>query len=324
MSKFRNRIFEDDNDVFLIIAGKRGSTKSGSAISMGYQLDINYKGNTRFYLDPKYFPRGFNLLPGEMMPRVIYKPSQLMDMLKDNSKYPMGTCIVWDEVGVEGDARDFAHKKNKLLKRTMQTMRSLNWFIELTAVTVKDFDIAFERNAGFYMKMEGKTKIQQMRPDGTTKELPYGRAKIYEIDVNATTGKKYYKSLRYTDVDGKHKVLSGHYYVRKPPSYLETPYKRYKHLFQTKLYSGYADELDNINQFELDDTTHNELDIMNEKIKEIMNNPGDYFDYKKRKFILAAIQYEGDIKIENDARARKIMQLLSFKARKGDLKLDKK
>lgn len=314
---FRKRIYSEDNDVFLIIAGPRGSTKSGDGISLGYQTDTDDRGRSRFYLDKRYFPSKFKLLPSEKLPRVIYKPSHLMDMLKNNTKYPMGTCILWDEVGVEGDARDFATKKNKLLKRTFQTIRSLNWFIILTAVTIKDFDVGLERNAGFYMQTFGKTKLPR-----AGKMKPYGITKFYELNVNPRTGKRYTPFLKYKQPGDVQKKLSEIYYVRKPPWWLENPYKRYKRLFQTKLYSEYSHELDNIEDYAVDERTGREIDVVNDKIKEVAGNPMDYYDLEKKKFVLAAVQFLGDLKIESEPMARKVIHLLNFKVRKGEITVD--
>jgi len=315
--KFRHRIYAEDNDVFLIIAGARGSTKSGCGISMGYQIDINKRGNTRFYLDKKYIPEKMKLLPGERLPRVIYKPSQLLDMLQHNEKYPMGTCILWDEAGVGGDARDFATKKNKLLKRSFQTIRSLNWFVILTAVTIKDFDVGLNRNAGFYMRTFGKTVL----PVNGTKR-PYGKTKVYQIDINPLTGVKYTPFLNYRFKNEPPKVLAEHYFVRKPPHWMENPYKRYKALFQSSLYGDYAFEMDNIDNYALDSETKRAIDIVQVKIDEIEKNPGDYYSKAKGRFLAGAIKYYGDVKIKNDARVREILQLLNFKLEKGEIKVD--
>lgn len=318
---FRKRIYKDDNDVFLIIAGARGSGKSGSGISMGYQIDINKRGHSRFYLDKKYIPSKLKIKEGEIVPRVVYKPSHFMDMLKNHDKYPRGTCVLWDEAGVEGDARDFATKKNKLLKKTFQTVRSLGWFLILTAVTRKDFDVGIGRNAGFYMRMFGRTNLKKH----AGYDYPCAVSKVYEIVVNPTTGKDITPFIKYNfRGDGNfQKRLSEPYYIRKPPLWLEAPYKRMKTLFQTELYSEYASELDDIDNFALDENTKTGIDIVNDKILEIKNNPLDYFDVKTKKFMLGAVQYVGDIKIKNNDQARKILQIVNIEYRKGGLNVGK-
>jgi hypothetical protein len=316
---FRDRIYSNDNDVFLIVAGKRGSCKSGSSITLGYLTDINSRGFSRFYLDPKYYPKDFNLFPGERMPRVIYYPSQLLDMLSNFKKYPKGTCVLWDEVGVEGDARDFASKKNKLLKRTFNTVRSLNWFIILTSVTVKDFDVAFGRAAGFYMNTWGK---KNFLIDG--KVSPYARAKLYEYDVNPLTGMQKTPYLTYYDPTmGRVKKLDEYYYIKKPPMWLEEPYKRYKKLFQTKLYEEYANELDNIDDITSrgKENVKEELDIFNEKIKEILGDFYTYYDTEKKKFSVASIMYEGKEKVEDETMAKKIAEVLTMRIKSGKIKV---
>ena len=316
LSKFRNRIYNSDDDVFLVYAGKRGSTKSGDSIEMGRRVDRDYKGRTRFYLDQKYFPKEFKLKSGERMPRIIYRPTQLLDMLKNSDKYPIGTAITWDEVGVEGDSRDFATKKNKFIKRTMQTVRSLRWLLQLTAVTIKDYDIGVGRNVGFYIKTMGKVMLS----DGKNR-FPYGKTKVYEIDVNPTTGKTYYKNFRYRDADGQYKVLSGWYYIKKPPAYMENPYKRYKKLFQTQLYRSYTNELDNIGDYSVDSEMKSEADVFEDKMKQILASAADYFDFNRKKFVLAAVQHLGDIKLGTDAKAKKMVDLLNFQYSKGKIEV---
>lgn len=318
INKFRRRIFAKDNDVFLILAGKRGSTKSGDAIRLGYEMDVDHKKRTRFFLPDNLLPPNFKMLPGERMPRVFYKPSQFLNMIKTPSKFPMASCFVWDEVGVEGDARDFAKKKNKLLKRVFQTIRSLNWFIMLTAVTLKDFDIAFGRSAGFYMKV-----LKQCELNINGKLMPYGKTKVYETDINPTTAKAYHINLRYQDTDGQYKVLSNFYYIKKPPDFMEKPYKRYKKLFQTTLYREYSTEMDEIDDFYLDQDTEDEMGIIDVVMKDVLSNPQNFYDYKKKKFVLAAIQYNGQQRIKSDILARKVLQLLNFKLSKGEITLKK-
>lgn len=309
ISEFRRRIYNKDNDVFLIVAGKRGSCKSGSSTTLGYLTDVDRYGYSRFYLDKKYFPEGFSLLPGERMPRIIYYPSQLLDMLSNFKKYPKGTCVLWDEVGVEGDARDFASKKNKLLKRTFNTVRSLNWFIILTSVTVKDFDVAFGRAAGFYMKTMGSVTLEI-----NGKEESYARSKIYEYDVDPVTGDKKTPYLTYYDSDiGRVKKLDEFYYIKKPPIQLEAPYKRYKQLFQTKLYDKYSSELDGIEDLDIKLGAKDEFALMDIKVKEVMADLTTYYDQKKGKFSPASVQYIGETKLKSEALAKKVIDILNTK-----------
>lgn len=313
LNYFKSRIHSQDNDVFLITAGARGTTKSGSSISLGLQSDVSTTGYTRFYLQPKYLPRGFSLGPGEYMPRVVFLPSQIMDMLKHFQSYPRGTALLWDEVGVHGDARDFAMKKNKFLKRTFQTIRSLNWFLMLTAVTMKDFDVAFERTAGFYMKALGKVNLQ------TSHGLkPYGNMKFYEINVNPTTAKRYYPHINYENDSGKIRQLSGSYYVRKPPACFENPYKRYKEFFQQNLYGAYASEMDSIEQFQIDESS--ETSLVSQAIQWIEKHPWDFFDRTKNRFSVVAIKFCKDFSVGSDANAKQIADLMQFKYNKGFFK----
>jgi len=61
-----------------ICNGARGSCKSGSALSLAHQIDRDYKGNSRFFMKP---PKGFELKPGEKMPRVVFTPTEFLNMI---------------------------------------------------------------------------------------------------------------------------------------------------------------------------------------------------------------------------------------------------
>ncbi|KKM50394.1 hypothetical protein LCGC14_1556100 [marine sediment metagenome] len=77
--------------------------------------------------------------------------------------------------------------------------------------------------------------------------------------------------------------------------------------------------MNDIESYSIDEETKSELDVMTEKKEEILANMGDYFDYKKNKFVLAAVQFNGDTKIESEPKARKLIQLLNFEISKGKI-----
>jgi hypothetical protein len=316
ITKWTRRMHSQDNDVFGVCVGPRGSCKSGTVITLGYLLDRSPGSPfTRFYLDKKYYPTDFKLLAGERLPRTFFKPSMLLDMLKHCNHYPIATTMLWDEAGVEGDARDFAKKKNKLLKRVFQTTRSLNWALFLTAVTKKDYDVAFERNAGFCIQTHGKTTIE-------TEEGEYdcAKTKVYDIMHNPSTGENYPRFMNYIDVDGAWKVLSEFYLVARPPSFLEAPYKRYKKIFQTRLYADYVNEIDSIDSFDTEAVGKaNMVESVEAKVEEVLSDPSTFFDEKTKRFSLEAILFEGKIRLSSEALAKRVLNLIRFRQRKGKI-----
>lgn len=59
------RRIQKDQDAIMVAAGARGSTKSGSFISLFDQLDRDSLGRPRFTLPYELFPPSFRLLEGE-------------------------------------------------------------------------------------------------------------------------------------------------------------------------------------------------------------------------------------------------------------------
>lgn len=314
VSTFKRRMFNNDLDVLCPVVGKRGSTKSGCSVSLGWDLDRAPKsGQKRFFLPSKLIPREFKLRPGEMLPRIIYKPSDFLSIINQRPRPPKGTCIVWDETGVEGDSRDFMKKKNKLLKRTFETIRSFNYAIFLTAPTLKSFDVSYARVAAFLIKTMGKVDT----PNGA-----FGMTKVYELDPDPINGYAYRKFIQYLE-DGLLKKMEKPYYIRRPPAFLEEPYKRYKDLFQTKLYRDYENDFDDIESLEISPEVQEEtqtLQQINKIISEIEKHPKTFYDFKKKKFVLAQIQYANNVEVLKDGLAKKIVSILNHRVSIGDFK----
>lgn len=294
-----------DKDAIIVIAGERGSTKSGVAITLGYLLDRGKNGKCRFYLPEKFFPEGFELKEGEKLPRVIFKPT---DFLKLIQKLPKGSVLVWDETGVEGDARDFQTKKNKLLKRTMETIRSRNLIIILTAPTLASYDVGFRRSNTIYIECHGATK-------SPTNKLA-GIAKVYRAQTNPRSGKTYYKLLKFKDKSSPILRIIKRFYIGKPPAHLEDPYKRYKELFLTKLYASYIEELDSTDY--LDDKTdiinHEQFDT---QVEEVLASLRRYYNFKKKRFVPAALKH--GLKLKSGWEARQLREYLEFQVTRGKI-----
>ena len=188
--RIKKRIYKQDLDAVILVGGERGSTKSGVSITIANQLDRDKDGNPRFSLPEKYFPKGFKLKPHERMPRLVFKPTDFLRILSEDN-LPRGSAIIWDETGVEADARDFQTKKNKLIKRTLETIRSMNLILFLTAPTVYSYDISLRRSANYYIECQGAIR--------TSSGKKYGKTRVYEIQTNPKTGKTNFKLLRYSD-----------------------------------------------------------------------------------------------------------------------------
>lgn len=306
VSRILKRVHKQDKDAIILVGGPRGSTKSGVSITLGDAIDRDQKtGEPRFRLSEEYFPKGFTLAPNDAMPRVLFQPSIFLKMLAKGD-LPPGSAIIWDETGVEADARDFQSKKNKLLKRTLETVRSMNLVLFLTAPTVFSYDISLRRSASYYIECSGAIR--------TAAGGRYGKTRIYKIQTNSKTGKTYYKLLRYYEpVTGRVAKLE-RFDVPKPPAYLERPYKRYKKLFQTTLYKEYARELSDMKGLSEDDGKVDLEDL----VGSVLKSPTDFFDVKKNKFLVAPMRAKFGV---SRLDAYELKQLLEFRLSKGEIQI---
>lgn len=296
-----------DKDAIIVMAGERGSTKSGCAITLGWLLDRANDGSPRFFLPKEMIPKEFKLKKGEWLPRLVFKPSDFMKLLSGKPKLPKGSVIIWDETGVEGDARDFQTKKNKLLKRTLETVRSRNLILILTAPTLQSYDVGFRRSNTLYIEAKGKTV--------NARGKPVGIVRVYRTSTNPRKGDVYYKYLRKRDETPVLKTIK-QFYIGKPPAFLEAPYKRYKDLFQTKLYSSYLNELESADFLSEQKDREKNSGKNHFLLKGVFPNPWRFYDFDKKRFLLAPLKFELGLK---DTDARQLKQYLEYKAGRKEL-----
>lgn len=290
----RRRTLKNDLDAIVVLAGARGSCKSGSAISLAYEIDKDYMGRSRFFMKP---PKGIELEKGEVMPRVVFTPTEFLNMI-NNDKLPRGSCIVFDEVGVAGDSREFMSKKNRMLKQVMETIRSRNLVIFLTAPTLASFDTSFRRSMSLYIRCLGQATKDKGYPCALT--IP----KIAQTDPKE--GVIFLKSMSFV-VNHKKQLLKK-MYIRKPPEFLEEPYKRYKLIMQKQLYKTYAEGMVDVDTYDVQ--VKKKALSNDELIAKVVASPKEYFDYNKNAFVISALQ--DGLKI-NAWQARNLRQLLNFK-----------
>lgn len=219
---------EKDQDAIVAAIGERGSTKSGCSIAIGNMLD------SQFSLPDDMLPRGFRLMPGEVMPRVVFSPEDYMKLLFVK-KLPPGSVIIFDEIGVAGDARQFLSKKNIMLKQTLETVRSRRLILFLTAPTLSSFDVAIRRSLTHYMRCLGKGK------DLDTGKS-YGLVKPFRIKTDPISGEVKLYKLRYKKYQDLLTKSVNYQKIYRPPAYMEKPYKRLKKFIQNKLYENYYNQ----------------------------------------------------------------------------------
>jgi len=301
--KIRERVYKKDMDAIIVMAGERGACKSGTSISFGWSIE----GDT-FRLPDSLLPKGFKLREGEVMPRVVFKPEDFLNLVRDPNLKP-GSVIVFDEVGVAGDSREFMSKKNKMLKQVMETIRSKNLIIFLTAPTLKSFDVSLVRSSTFYVRCKGQATKH--------KGYPCAVIKPYYVETDPKTGQAYFKYLvRRNRVSGVfHQIKK--LYVHAPPKHLETPYKRLKEFFQFKLYEAHANKMAEDDTYGLSESR--EGWTMRDFANEVMKDYRLYYDSGRKRFNSTAIAVGLNLV---DAKASKLCGFLNFQVSKGLLKFE--
>ena len=305
----RNRI-RKDMDAVVVMVGERGSCKSGCSITLSEILDRDMNHKSRFRLPESYFPKGFKLKPGEEMPRVIFKPSDFLRLITEE-RLPKGSCIVFDEVGVGGDSREFMSKKNKMLKQVMETIRSRNLIIFLTAPTLSSFDISFRRSMSTYVNCLGQSVSNT------------GQSCALVIPASSKPDPK--EGDIYTKNMIKHRAMSvvpkkvNKLRIIKPPAYLENPYKRLKELMQKELYLGFSREMEVLGDFFGSKEKESKANTLEELAHKVMVSPLDYFDSTKRKFVPSVLQAKLNIRAQ---QAFSLNQLLMFRLNNGELHVE--
>jgi len=291
------RTLKKDLDCIIVMNGARGSCKSGSALSLAHQIDRDYKGNSRFFMKP---PKGFELKPGEKMPRVVFTPTEFLNMIS-HEKLPKNSCIVFDEVGVAGDSREFMSKKNRMLKQVMETIRSKNLVLILTAPTLASFDTSFRRSMSMSIRCLGRAS--------SAKGFPCAKVVPKIAQTNPSTGEVLQKYLKVFNKYRK-RVYVKKIFITAPPSFIEAPYKRYKLFMQKKLYTTYSTEMVDQDTYNVKANNKNIVLTNDQLIAKVVANPKDFYDYEKKKFSFEAMQ--DTLKLSRD-KAYSLIRLLNFK-----------
>jgi hypothetical protein len=211
-----DRLYKKDQNVLLMMCGGTGTCKSGSALTIGYNLDIGKDGERRFNLD-----------------RVVFKADEFVKLIRGkepHKKLPRGSVIVWDEIGVEHDARNYYSDRNKLVKYVMQTFRYMNFVLIMTVPDIKSVDIGTRRLLHCYFEMSGPNR---------KRTCALGRFKLWQ--VNPETGKAYPKYLRFYKNRKKKKIVN--VFIPRPPLELEKAYKLKKKATTEAWYEDFEDQM---------------------------------------------------------------------------------
>lgn len=212
LSECWRRMYIHDRNVLAVFCGGTGTRKSGSAITFCDLLDRNYLDKPRFKNE-----------------RIVFTAQDFIKLVRSN--LPKGSAIIWDEAGVDNDAREYYTKKNKIIKYVFQTFRYQNLMVALTVPDLKSIDIGTRKLMHIYFEMADT----QSNPN-------FARTKVEWLQNNPKTGHIYFKGPRYWSDDGIYRKLDA-YYIRKPRPELELPYKQDKDKIANKWYHDFGAEL---------------------------------------------------------------------------------
>lgn len=287
-----NNVFSKDKDGLIQVVGERGDCKSGFAMRFAYDMDVE-----RHYIPEQkdwYFTRRFDLT------RVCFLASEVSSLYRQD--LPKGTCIVWDEAGVDNSSdNSYLSQKSKLLKILLETNRYKNYILLMTAPVVKSISITSRRLFNAFVEMQGKEN----------NEWAKGYFRI--IKVSAKTGKEYHIAPRYTDLNGN-PINNSNIYVKRMPTQIENEYKKRKKYFTQNWYNLIEKELSFMKEF-----TYEEKGVSksNEKYKEeILDNVTKYFDYEKNKFDSNLIHFGLNLSI---SKARVLTKVLNHDLAIGNI-----
>lgn len=284
-SQIWNDVYEKDLDALIAVCGRRGNCKSGTALRIGTDLDIDCLGKSRFSID-----------------NVFFKANEFVAAFE--KKHPAGTVIVWDEIGVENDAREWYTLKNRFIKHVMETNRYRKYVVLVTTPTLKSMDIATQRLLSGYIEMYGKA-------NGGNE----ARGKFEWVETSPKTGKPYFKAPRYWR-DGNF-FYAKQFFWSKPDSDLWIAYEAKKQEYTTNLWKNIAGQLSYMSKM-LGIKYEQQTKFKNIKELEaiVMSHPEKYFDTETKRFKAAILQEEFEI---GYSLAIHLAQVLNWKLKKGEI-----
>ncbi len=288
-----NKIYKKDKNVLIFVCGGTGDCKSGSALRKAIEFDRDIHNKCRFY---------FSEDPSDPKNRIVTSAQAFVKLI--SSGLPKGSCIIWDEIGVDADNREYFTLKNRLIKKVFQTFRYLNLIVFMTVPDFHSVDIGVRKLIHAYIEMQGKVG------DGEQ-----AGCKWQWTSANPKTGDVYFKYPQYVDSAGMKKKIK-YYEIPRPPRDIEAIYKKLKNNVNKNWYDNYNKQLAFMQNFLKEGAAQKSV---GELSKEILENQEDYFDTDEFKFL----DFEMEDKLGiSAAKATKIANRLNKKLKAGRLKLE--
>jgi len=227
ISYIKQRIRKNKN--FLgFISGQTGSGKSYSSLRIAEELDKEFS-----------------------IERCVFGGLELMNLI-NSGKLKKGSVIVFEEVGVNINARNWASITNKMLNYLLQTFRHKNFILIMNSPFMDFIDSATRKL--FHAEM------QTIGIDFKNEEV---LLKPQLIQYNPRLQKFYFKRLKVIKPEGK--VPVDIWRVAKPSEPLRQAYEKKKNEFTARLNKEIQEELERVElkKHKKKELTDNQEEILN-------------------------------------------------------------
>lgn len=217
------------------ISGQTGSGKSWCSISIGEQVDPDFN-----------------------VDRIVFGGLELMNLI-NSGKLRKGSCVVFEEAGVEMSHKNWQSVVNKMLNYLLQTFRHRNFILIMNSPFLDFLDASTRKLFHAEMRTLGinyKKKLCKLKPQ--------------LLQYNSRLKKFYYKRLKVIKPQGK--VPVDVWNIPKPSKDLIEQYEKKKLEYTNRLNKKIYQELDSIDvkdkkRAELTDIQKDTLDMLKQGLK---------------------------------------------------------
>lgn len=154
----QKKLYLKNKNWLSMIVGATGSGKSWSAISLAEKIDPNFDENN-----------------------IVFKPIEFMKQLTSGD-WGQGSCVVFDEIGVNMSQKEFMTVTNRLMENVFETFRRRNISVIFT--------VPSQRNVDKDLRRLLHTLIHTQRIDPAKKRVA---CKWLKMQYNPRYDKIYYK-----------------------------------------------------------------------------------------------------------------------------------
>lgn len=238
----KERVLKKNKNFIMLFVGATGSGKSYSALRLAETLDPTFNID-RCCFKAKDF---------------MQKINELVE-LSEKGEEIKGKVVMWDEFGVEHNAREFMSISNRIINYFFQTSRHLNLVVIMTVPLLSFIDSATRKLCHGIAQIEG---INSQKKTTT--------ARVKMLQVNTMTGKEYPKYLRYGKKEKRYVLKKINFHL--PSKELTEVYERKKKDFTSQLNRDIMNKLESIE--EKDKKRIKPLTQTQEKVAKLLNKHG--------------------------------------------------